>query len=344
MNRGPRVVRRAAPRVGAGALVSAERRYAAPGMLVRILAASLLFACTAPERPPASEAKAAAAPVSASAPAPEVKAAAEAADPAPGPVATPPAPSPGEPAVSWWCACYYKYSEEGPQPLTACRGSQKDCETLEKGVMAGKAGIIARSVTHSCQESRAAHPGDLYGGRAEWQPSKKAGSWLSIGACRLPGEGKEVDLEARPRAAEQILADERLGALKIGLSAAEVLAAHGEPKERGSDDEWEADGAFHQEWRWPALGLTLDMISHKRRELKKIASIKVEEPSTLQTLKGIAVGSPRAEVLRHYGKLRDPEFPVDEQKQLIAGSIYGGLMFDFKDGKVSSIFLGAAAE
>lgn len=337
-----RRLQRAAPRAGRP-LASAGRRYPPPTMLARLLLASLLLACTAPERPPATEAKAAAA-AEAPAPAPEAKAAPKAADPAPAPAATPPAPSPGEPAVSWWCACYYKYSEEGPQPLTACRASQRDCETLEKGVMAGKAGIVARSVTHSCQESRAAHPGDLYGGRAAWQPSKKAGSWLGIGACLLPGQGKEVDLEARPRAAEEILADERLGALKMGLSATEVLASLGEPKERGSDEEWEADGAFHQEWRWPALGLTLDMLSHKRRELKKIASIKVEEPSTLQTAKGIAVGSPRAEVLRHYGKLRDPEFPVDEQKQLIAGSIYGGLMFDFKGGKVSSIFLGAAAE
>jgi len=309
-------------------------------MRVSLLAVTLLLACTAPERPPASEAKTAEAP----APAPDVKVATRAADPAPAPTAPPAAPATSEPAVAWWCTCYYKYSEDGPQPLTACRSAQRDCEALEKGVMAGKSGIIPRSVTHPCQESRAAHPGDLYGGRAEWQPSKKAGSWLSVGACRLPGPGKEVDLEARLPAAENILRDEKLGALKLDLSATEVLAVLGEPAARGRDEEWEADSDFHQEWKWPALGLTLDMVSHKRREVKKVGSIRAVAPSTLQTARGIAVGSTRAEVLRHYGKLRDPEFPVDEQEHFIAGSIYGGLMFDFEAGKVSSIFLGAAAE
>lgn len=49
-------------------------------------------------------------------------------------------------------------------------------------------------------------------------------------------------------------------------------------------------------------------------------------------------------MLRHYGTLRAPDFPVDEEGHFIAGSIYGGLMFDFEGGKVRSIFLGAAAE
>lgn len=249
-----------------------------------------------------------------------------------------------EPAIDWWCTCYFKHGASGPEPLTACRADQKDCTTLEQSVMAGKKGIVPGSVTHPCQTTKAAHPGDTYGGRDMWSPSSKAGGWISAGACRLPGEGKQVDLGARPKEAEGILGDEKIGELALGLAAAKVVALHGEPGSRGRDEMWEADGAYHQSWKWPQLGLELDMVSDRRKGDKKIGSITARAPSTLATAKGLTIGSPRAEVLKLYGKLRDPESTVDDATQFIAGSIYGGLMFTFAGGKVTEMFLGAAAE
>lgn len=305
-------------------------------MVVRTLVASLLvLGCTSAPEKPAEPAKAAE-PTKGPEPAklPETPTKATDATPA------------SEPAVGWWCTCYFKQGADGPEPLTACRASQQDCEKLEQAVMAGKQGmgIIAGSVTHACQVSSAAHPGDLYGGRDIWQPSKKPGSWLSLGACRLPGEGKQVDLSARPKEAEELLSREKIGELALGLPAARVIALHGEPGERGRDEIWEADGAHHQDWSWPHLGLTLDMVSDSREGEKKIGSVTTRAPSTLATAKGITIGSPRGEVLELYGALRDPEFPVDDKAQFIAGSIYGGLMFTFADDKVTRLFLGAGAE
>jgi hypothetical protein len=299
-----------------------------------------LFACTSAETPAGKTANEPAKieePAKVEAPV-EVEAPTTAAPP---PVAV--APS-DEPIVGWWCTCYYKYGEGEPEQVTACRSTQSDCTSLEKGVMAGKSGIIPRSVTHPCQESKAAHPGDLFGGREQWTPSKKAGSWLSVGACRLPGAGKEVDLEARLPEAENIMSREKIGELKMWMKAKEVVALIGEPASKGENEEWGADAAFHQDWNWPALGLRLDMVSNSKRGEKEVGSMSLKAPATLKTAKGIGIGSSRAEAMKQYGKLKDPDFSDDLEKQLIAGSIYGGLMFDFEKDKVVSIFLGAAAE
>jgi hypothetical protein len=314
-------------------------------MFARSLVVSLvLFACTSAETPAGTPGEA---PAKVEEPA-KVEAKVEAKVMVEAPTtATPPAaavvPS-DEPIVSWWCTCYYKYGEGEPEAVTACRSAQSDCTSLEKGVMAGKSGIVPRSVTHPCQESKAAHPGDSFGGREQWTPSKKAGSWLSVGECRLPGAGKEVDLEARLPEAENIMSREKIGELKLWMKAKEVVTLIGEPASKGKDEEWGADGAFHQDWNWPALGLRIDMVSGKRRGEKESGSITIEAPSAFKTAKGIGIGSPRAEAMKQYGKLRDPDFSDDLEKQLIAGSIYGGLFFNFEKDKVVSIFLGQGAE
>lgn len=46
-----------------------------------------------------------------------------------------------------------------------------------------------------------------------------------------------------------------------------------------------------------------------------------------------------------YGSFEDKENASAAKKNsFVAGSIYGGILFTFKDNKVSSIFFGAAAE
>lgn len=313
-------------------------------MFGRLLASLIVLGCTSASDRPAGPVPTPAREEPAKAPVPEAPPT-KAAEAAPAVPASPEAAAPSnEPIVGWWCLCYYKLGAEMPVPMTACRARPQDCAALERAVMTGKPGIVFGSVTHSCQETRAAHPGDVYGGRDMWKPSQRAGSWMSVGECRLPGEGKEVDLSARPKEAEEILAKEKLGELRLGLAAAQVIALLGEPGSRGRDQMWEADAAYHQDWSYPQLGLTLDMVSDRHKGDKDIGAITARAPATLATAKGVAIGSPRARVLKLYGKLRDPEFPVDEAEQFIAGSIFGGVMFKFAGGKVTEIFIGAAAE
>ncbi len=256
--------------------------------------------------------------------------------------ATPAVPAaPAEPAVSWWCVCYARTTATGGEPVTACRASEAACHSLAAAVAAGRKGMVPRSLTHRCQVASGAHPGDVYGGRDAWQPSKKAGGWLSVGACQLPGEGERVQAGNDTNT----LPDDRLGELSEGMAAADVLAKLGEPGKRGRISEEEATGLFLQTWDYPDQGLTVMMGAPARRGPQTIHSLQIVAPSTLTTRLGVGIGSPRKDVLARYGKFRDPDDPSgDAEEVFIAGSVYGGIFFTMKADKVVEIFMGAGAE
>ena len=209
-------------------------------------------------------------------------------------------------------------------------------------VSVGKRGVVRGSMTHPCQELRAAHPGDVHGGRGAWTSSKKPGAWLSAGACQLPGAPQQQDVGEDN--GFNVLGEEKIGALRYDLAAAEVTTLYGQPAERGPIEEWGADGAFHQTWEYPALGLTLDMVSRTEKGAQKVGSVTARAPSTLATAQGLTIGSPRRAVLERYGKVRDTDSPADDKERFVAGSIYGGLFFHFKNDVVVEMFLGAGAE
>jgi len=140
-----------------------------------------------------------------------------------------------------------------------------------------------------------------------------------------------------------LLDEERIGDLRIGLSEKEVKKVVKCPLKLGPEEFWAADGAYHQEWRYATCGLTLGMVSEKKSGSKSVESITVVSPSRLSTKRGIRIGSSGQEVMNAYKS----EWNEEESKhfgRFVAGSIFGGLMFDIRDGKVTGIFLGAAAE
>lgn len=136
---------------------------------------------------------------------------------------------------------------------------------------------------------------------------------------------------------------EHLGALSIGIGEKDALAALNCPVSRGKDLFSEATGDYTQKWSFPACGVDLTMTASSKRGPKVVTSIVVAAPSTLATSKGIHIGSTEDEVLTAYGPFLD-RGASRRGKTVVAGSIYGGLIVSIADGKVSEIFLGAAAE
>ena len=136
---------------------------------------------------------------------------------------------------------------------------------------------------------------------------------------------------------------EALGKLKLGQKAANVTKLIGEPDGKGKDTEWGATGEWVQELRFKKLGLHLSLASEKKGGAKSVLSITAEAPCSLATERGIRIGSTSTEVNRAYGDVRDKE-QSEPGKTFVAGSIYGGVIFSFTGGKVSQIFIGAAAE
>ena len=265
---------------------------------------------------------------------PEVPAA-----PAIPPVATVPAVPEG-PVVRWWCICYSRKVETGSEPMTACRDREPACHGLEGAVAAGRSGMVARSLTHKCEVVTGAHPGDVYGGREAWQASKKAGGWLSVGVCRLPGEGEPVQAEDGPNP----MGDERIGGLRYRMPAAELLGLLGEPSKRDRISFEGATGEYYHHWFYPEQGLKVAMSSSTRKGAQSIYRFWVRAPSSFTTRFGVGIGSSRKDVLKFYGKLRDLEWLDGDDNSFVAGSVYGGVFFTFTADKVSEIFVGASAE
>jgi len=140
-----------------------------------------------------------------------------------------------------------------------------------------------------------------------------------------------------------LLREERIGTLRIGLSEEEVKKSINCTLKRGPEELWGADGAYHQKWEYTDCGITLGMVSEKKGGLKSIESISLVSPSVLSTTRGIRIGSSEQEVMKAYKSQWNSEDSKNFGR-FVAGSIYGGLMFSFEKGKVSRVFLGAAAE
>jgi len=140
----------------------------------------------------------------------------------------------------------------------------------------------------------------------------------------------------------KLMMSEKIGELRIDLSEADVKKALPGQPARGRDQLWGADNAYHQKWTYKQQGLALSMRSDKKGGAKVLESIQCTGKCALKSARGIGVGSPLADVQKAYAA----EFNKEESKPgvFVAGTIYGGLIFNFKADKVSVMYLGAAAE
>jgi hypothetical protein len=134
---------------------------------------------------------------------------------------------------------------------------------------------------------------------------------------------------------------ERIGPLRLGLSGAEALATLGEPESRGPAEENAATGLFHQLWEYS--GITLELTSETVGGSLTVAGITITAPCGFRTDRGIGIGSSAEDVRRTYGAFRDQDSPI-EPDRLVAGSVYGGMIFYFESERLIRIFVGAAAE
>ena len=140
-----------------------------------------------------------------------------------------------------------------------------------------------------------------------------------------------------------LLNSESIGEFHLGLSEHEVSKKIHCHIKKSPDTLWGADGIYHQTWDCYESGISFDMVSNKKGGAKTIASIMLSAPSQLKTKRGIHIGSTEQEVETAYAKEKEAE-TSRPHKSFVAGSIYGGLIFQFKNGVVESIFLGAGAE
>lgn len=140
-----------------------------------------------------------------------------------------------------------------------------------------------------------------------------------------------------------LLNEEKLGDFKMGLSETDLKKKVSCPLKREEEQLWGADGIYHQVWHYPACGLSFSMSSVQKGGSKSVDGITVTSPSVLKTKRGIQIGSTEKAVTKAYGRDKNTEDSVPKET-FVAGSLYGGLIFNFKNNRVTEIFLGASAE
>ena len=120
------------------------------------------------------------------------------------------------------------------------------------------------------------------------------------------------------------------------------MALLGEPDTRTPAVEQAADGLFVSTWTWAAKGLVLVMAAESATGPQTVSSITAAAPSDLRTGEGIGIGSDESDVMTAY----DAQINTEESGEgsFVVGSVYGGMIFEMANGKVLSIFIGAAAE
>lgn len=163
------------------------------------------------------------------------------------------------------------------------------------------------------------------------------------------------DEEYCPTNSDFSMTAEAIGALRLGMSTTEILTVLGAPTSKSRPSYEYATGLVIQSWNYPSEGLSLDISLDRASPVRTrfprgrapvakgtLESIAVQTPSTRTTSKGIQIGTEAGAAVRAYGKHLSREFGSPDR--LVVGSVFGGLLLDIKDGRVSHMFLGAAAE
>jgi hypothetical protein len=137
-----------------------------------------------------------------------------------------------------------------------------------------------------------------------------------------------------------LMKTEKLGGLGLGSPAGDALSLLGPAEEESPPRVWGADGREHRQWRYPSQGVELGLVA--QGGCLAVDRIAVFAPCGWKTARGIGIGSPESEVRAAYRAELDDKVAV--KGRLIAGSVYGGLIFTIEGGAVRAMFLGAAAE
>lgn len=149
-------------------------------------------------------------------------------------------------------------------------------------------------------------------------------------------------------ATEAPATSESIGGIALGDPAPKVEAAFGAPASKGEVVEWAATGDRTATWSWNE-GLRFEMAESSDGSPPTVHSMTMAAPSTRTTSRGVGIGTAYADVERIYAPFRGQGREEGEPEQwgpegMIVGSVYGGTFFDFTDGKVSNVFVGAGAE
>ena len=165
---------------------------------------------------------------------------------------------------------------------------------------------------------------------------------LSLGS---PALAENAGTPARPSWADFDLGTEAFGPLRIGLPAKEMQWLPGDWKQLSEPALWAADGLEHWEAAYELLGITVGLAREPGDDAGAFVSyILATGPCEWKTARGLGIGDPVELVVSLYADAIDPLWNSDPNREILIGSLYGGMLVSLEDGLVVSLYLGAMAE
>ena len=135
---------------------------------------------------------------------------------------------------------------------------------------------------------------------------------------------------------------EVIGGISLEATEEQVRAAFGEPASISVPTANAVAGGLDTSWLYPDRGLTLTFWRMDQQSAPSVSIMELRGSSSEKTIFGIGIGSTVAEVESAYADCLNRE--DGNAEMLVAGSVYGGVMFEIEAGVVKSIFVGAGAE
>jgi hypothetical protein len=149
---------------------------------------------------------------------------------------------------------------------------------------------------------------------------------------------------AAAEAAQQLLEDESIGGVRLGMSETKVIALLGQPTRKGRAATEDATGDVVAVWRWKKKSIAVTFVDARKKP--SVRSIELTAGAKLRTKARIGIGSSRREVDAAYGAGRRPAEAGDDagEASYVIGTVESALALTFEDDKVSALFWGPLAE
>jgi len=138
-----------------------------------------------------------------------------------------------------------------------------------------------------------------------------------------------------------LMKNETAGGLKIGMRYEKVVEYMGGPGEVTEPEMSQADGSLCQSVDYPDKGLHL-VFNIESDSVRRISNILVIEPCQLKTSRQIGIGSNINDVRKAYSEVVNPG--LSDTTEIVAGTTYGGVVFDFRNNKVKTIYIGITSD
>ena len=138
------------------------------------------------------------------------------------------------------------------------------------------------------------------------------------------------------------LMDTGIGWLKCGTPMSKVIAMLGQPESKTDTAMSQIDGLLYQGWSYKKQGISIYLEGEKISKFC-VASITIYSPCILQTNRRVGIGSTEKEIEKAYRKAIEA-VPASGERWIVAGTVYGGILFTMHNHKVDTLFIGASAE